>query len=129
MKQKTGIPEVVKKAGLGVAAAFGATFIVCCLLAVLVLQELLPMAAAPVAAVIGAGLCVFVSSYFVARGIPQSKLPVAVAMALAFSLICLAVKAAGFPQWELTLHWTAAVPVLASVAAGLLASRKKRRRR
>lgn len=129
MKQKTCIPEVVKKAGLGVAAALGVTFIICCVLGALVLQELLPMAAAPAAAVIGAGLCVFMSSYIVASGIPQSKLPVAVAMALAFSLICLAVKAAGYPQWELTLHWPAAVPVLASVAAGLLASRKKRRRR
>lgn len=129
MKQKTAINGVVKRAGIGVAAACGAAFLVCCILGLLVLRELLSVTAAPTAAIVGTGACVFASCYIVTRGIPQSKLPVAVGMALAFSLICLAIKAAAFPQWELAVRWPAAVPLLASAAAGLAASRKKRRRR
>lgn len=53
MKQKTAINGVIKRAGIGVAAACGAAFLVCCILGLLVLRELLSVTAAPTAAIVG----------------------------------------------------------------------------
>lgn len=129
MRQTSNLEGVLQKAGIGVAAACAGSFLVCCILSLLTLQELLPVRAAPVAAVCLGGVCVFAASYVTVRGIPQSRLPVSLGMALVFSLLCLAVKAALFSRWEMHIGWPAAVPFLAAAAAGVLASRKKKRRR
>lgn len=129
MRQKSNLESIFKKAGIGVAAACAASFLMCCILGLLVLRELLPVHAAPAAAVCLAGLCIFTACYVAVRAVPQSRLPVALGMALVFSLLCLAVKAAAFPGYEIHMGWPAAVPFLAAAAAGFLASRKKKCRR
>ena len=129
MRQSQNLSSMLRRAGIGVAAACGGSFLLCCILSLLVLQELLPVGAAPVAAILSAGLCVFLACYFTARTVPQSRLPVSLGMALVFALLCLAVKAAAFPGWDTHFGWSAAVPFLAAAAAGLMASRKKKRRR
>lgn len=58
----------------------------------------------------------------------RSKLPVSLAVAAVFLLLCLVVKAAVFSAEEIQADWRILVPVLAAVAAGLLASRRKKRR-
>ena len=129
MRQKPNLEGTFQKAGIGVAAACVGVFLMCCILGLLVLQELVPIRAAPAAAVCLGGVCVFTACYFTAREIPQSRLPVSLGMALTFSLLCLVVKTALFSGWEMHIGWPAAVPFLASAAAGLLASRKRKRRR
>ncbi len=129
MKQSNPQHDFLKRAGLGVAAAWVASALLCGLLGLLVSKEVLPLHAAPVIAVILAGAALFTACYLVARTASKSRLPIAMAMALVFSLVSMAIRAAAIPTQPMTLGWTTAVPFLAAAAAGLLSSKKKTRRR
>lgn len=128
MKQTNSQHDFLKRAGLGVAAAWGASALMCGLLGLLVSKEVLPLHAAPVAAVVLSGLALFAACYLVARTAAKSRLPIALGMALAFSLLSIAIRAAAIPSQPMTFGWTTAVPFLAAAAAGLLSSKRKVRR-
>ena len=128
MKQMNWI-DAGKRIGLGALGAIGAAALICGLLAMLVSGELLPLTAGVTAAPVCFGLCLFGACFLTARSVPQSRLPVSLAVAALAVLLCLFGKAICFPSDPLLWDWRFAIPWAASAAAGLLASRKKTRRR
>lgn len=134
-KQRAGegnrlkIGEIVKKGILGVCIAILSAVILCAAVAVLIRQEMIPEGAAHVTAMIIGALAVFLSAWPVVKTIPQSRLPVAMAMGAGYVLILVLLKLALFPNATPISGWSFAVPLLASAVAGIAGSKKQKRRR
>ena len=114
---------------LAAAATAAAGFILCCLVGLLVSKEVLPVDGGRGAVVALVNGVLLLACFLTARQSPQSRLPVSMAVAAVFWVICLLIKAVAFSAWELSPGWTMALPPVAAAAAGLLASRRKTRRR
>lgn len=71
----------------------------------------------------------FLMCWLTANQAGQSRLPVSFAVAAVYWLLCLICKALAFSTGTIAADWRMALPLAASVGAGLLASRKKTRRR
>lgn len=120
---------MVKNVIFGVLAACGGAFLISGSMGFLVLKEALPIEAAPTAAILLMGLCVFLVCYLLVRKSAKSRLPLAMAMAAAFALLCFLSKAALFPKATFSFGWQSFVPFAAAALAGVMASKKKRVRR
>lgn len=124
---KTG--AIVKRASLGVALAAACSFAAACLLGMLIINEILPLSSSGIAAGAAVFLSVLLTCYFTVRRIPQSKLPVALAMAVAYIVVSLFFGGVLFPASELQITWTIFLPVFAALIAGIWGSTQKKRRR
>ena len=118
-----------KRVGIGAAAAVGAAAVLCGLVGALISAEVLPISAGVTAAPVMLGLCLFGACYLVARSVPQSRLPVSLAVAVTATLLCLFAKALFFPSGTVAWDWRFLLPLAAALGAGVLSSRKKTRRR
>ena len=71
----------------------------------------------------------FLMCWLTANRAGQSRLPVSFAVAVVYWLLCLICKALVFSTETIAVDWRMALPAAMAVGAGLLASRKKTRRR
>ncbi len=118
----------MKKGSLGVCIAIIGAAILCAAVAVLIRQEMIPLSSAKTAAAVICALTVFLTEWIVVKTIPQSRLPVAMAMGAGYVCVLVLLKLALFPNAAPINGWSFAVPLIASAAAGILGSKKKKRR-
>ena len=128
MKQ-TQQDQILKHVAIAVVSTCIGTFASCCLLAVLVLNEVVPSEVGSTFAVVLMGLWIFFSCSLQIGKIPQRKLVLALVIAALLIGLGLLIKTAAFPACKFNIDWKLSVPIVAAVLAGLFASRKKKRRR
>lgn len=121
--------EMIKKGAMGVGAAVISAAVLCAAVAILIQHEMLPEGAIKTAAMIIGGLTVFVSDWIVVKQIPQSRLPAAIAMGAGYVIILFLFKLALFPDAAPVNGWSFTIPLVASAIAGIIGSRKQKRRR
>lgn len=127
--KKAAMDSIWKKAIVGILSSCVAALAISGLMGMLVLKELLPIDAAPVAVTLMMGLCLFIICYVVVRKSTKNRLPLSMVLAAGFSLICVLCKMAFFPMAAFSLGWQTTVPFFAAALAGVLASKKKKVRR
>ncbi len=120
---------MIKRGAVGVGAAVLSAAVLCAAVAILIQHEMLPEGAIETAAMIIGGLTVFVSDWIVVKQIPQSRLPAAMAMGAGYVIILFLFKLALFPAAAPINRWSIVIPFIASAIAGILGSRKQKRRR
>lgn len=127
MKKKANV--TVRRVIVGGLCAVGIMVLLCCLLGAMVQSETLTVQFGRLAAVVLSGLSLLLICFLTARSVPQKRLPVALAVAAVFAVVCFFIKMIAFGGEELAVGWTLAVPWAAALLAGLLTSMKKQRRR
>ena len=121
--------KIGKQVLLSAAVTAVSGVLLCSVLALLVSKEVLAMGPAKLMAEMLVNGVLLLVCFLTARKLPQSRLPASLAVAAVFWLLCLLAKALAFSEMSLTADWRMALPLLSSVAAGVLASQRKSRRR
>lgn len=127
MKKKAN--ATVRRVVIGGVCAVVVMVLLCCLLGAMVQSETLTVQFGRLAAVVLMGLSLLLICFLTARSVPQKRMPVALAVAAVFVVVCFFIKMIAFGGEELAVGWTMAGPWAAALLAGLLAGMKKQRRR
>lgn len=123
------LKNVLKRAGAGVGCMVILNFAVSCILGVLIWKEVVPLSLASALSGIMGAVIVFFVCMLTLKNIPQSKLPVALGMSLAYTVLALFLGNAAVSSDPTQITWFASMPFAAAAMAGVLGSRKKGRRR
>lgn len=121
--------EIVKKGAAGVGLAILSAAVLCSAVAVLIQHEMIPETAMQTTAMMIGAITVFLSDWIVVKKIPQSRLPVAIGMGAGYVILLSLLKLAIFPHAAFGRVWLFAVPIIASAFAGIIGSKKQKRRR
>ena len=121
--------KVFRRIGVAVIAALAATALLTGLLGSLVSNEVLTIdSGEDLACIIGCG-ALFTACMAVVPAVSQGRLPVAALTAAIYVVLLLVVKVMAFPQCAMAADWRMALLAAAPVAAGILSSRRKIRKK
>lgn len=113
--------------GAGMTAVMG--FGICCLLAAVVLQEWIPMEMGKTMALLLTNGILAVFCWMAVRKLPSNRLLISVAVAVVYWLLCFLGRTVLFGDKPIQMHGAMALPIVAAVTAGFVASMEKTRRR
>lgn len=118
-----------KRGLIAILAALAASVLCCGLLSLLTLGEKIPLEGAKTAAPLLSALSLFAACYYTVRKQRQQKLIIALGMGVVYAGLLFFLRQWVAPREAVALDLRLAALAVASVAAGLLASKTPRRSR
>jgi len=128
MKQ-TDWSQIGKVVLVAAAETVGLVAAICALTGMAIGREWVPMDAGVIITMFAETMVLFLMCYWAAQKAKQNRLPVCIAVATVFWVICLVGKALIFSEYALHPDWKMALPMAAAVVAGIASIRKKQRRK